>query len=138
MRLQGKRPAPPVSLREQLRRDRAAAQTLRTTFPLLGHIRIDLVFHEPNGVSPAPQTHVLHPSARAFFEFPCPYSHCDGKFDLSRFAQDAAHQAGVEVEGTLECPGTRPSLGATRQPCALILNYEIASGLLPAQVAQRR
>lgn len=138
MRLQGRRPTPPVSLREQLRRDRAAAQTLRSTFPLLGHIRIDLVFEEPNGASPAPQTHVLHQSARAFFEFPCPYSHCNGKFDVSVSARDAAKHAGAQVAGTLKCSGTRPSYGATRQPCGLILNYEIASDLLPGQVAQRR
>jgi hypothetical protein len=137
MRLQGRRPAAPVSLREQLRRDRAAAQTLRSSFPLLGHIRIALVFQEPKGVSPATQTHVLHPSARAFFEFPCPYSHCDGKFDLSRSAREAAKRAGPHVAGTLECPGTRPGYGATRQPCGLILNFEIASDLLSGQASER-
>jgi hypothetical protein len=138
MRLQGRRSAPPVSLREQLRRDRAAADTLRSTFPLLGSIRIELVFEDPNGVSPAPPTHVLHPSARAFFEFPCPYSHCDGKFDLSRFARDAAKHAGAQIAGTLECPGTRPGNRATRQACGLILSYEIESDLLPGQATHRR
>jgi hypothetical protein len=136
MRLQGRRSAPPVSLREQLRRDRAAAQTLRSTFPLLGQIRLDFVFEDPNGISPARQTHVLHPSARAFFEFPCPYSHCDGRFDLNGSARDAAKRAGLAVAGTLECTGTRPGSGATRQPCGLTLHYEIASDLLPAQTAQ--
>ena len=129
---------PQLSLREQLRRDRAAAQTLRSTFPLLGQIRIDLVFEDPNGVSPARQTHVLHPAARAFFEFPCPYSHCDGKFDLSRFARDAANQAGAQIAGTLECSGTRPRCNAARQPCGLLLSYGIASGLLHEPTAKRR
>jgi hypothetical protein len=138
MRLQGRKPAPPISLREQLRRNRAAAQTLRSTFPLLDHMRIDLVFEDPKGISPARQTHVLHPSARAFFEFPCPYSHCDGKFDLSRSASDAAKRAGAQIAGTLGCSGTRPSYGATRQPCGLMLNYEIASDLLNGQIAHHR
>jgi hypothetical protein len=138
MRLQGRRPSPSIPLRDQLRRDRASAQTLRSTFPLLGHIRIDMTFEEPQGISPAPQTHVLHPGARAFFTFPCPYSHCEGKFDLTRFARDSAERADSQVAGTLECSGTRPRSGATRQPCGLILNYEIASGLLPPAIAHRR
>ena len=128
-----------IPVREQLRRDRAAAQTLRIVFPLVGQLRIDLVFEEPAGMPPARQIHVLHPSARAFFEFPCPYAACEGKFDLSGFARRSAEHIGSHVAGRLECGGTRAKGPATRSPCGLILAYDIAAAnLMPTVLAARR
>ena len=67
---------------DQLRRDRATAQVLRTAFPTLQQLRIELRFRGPLASVPTPQLHVLYPPARAFFEYRCPYSDCDGQFDL--------------------------------------------------------
>ena len=68
---------------EQSRRDRTTAPVLRAAFPSVQHLRIDLRFQGPGSSAPTPQTHLLYPPARAFFEYRCPYSDCDGQFDLN-------------------------------------------------------
>jgi hypothetical protein len=110
---------------DQLRRDRAAAQLLRTAFPTLQHLRIELKFQGLG--APTPQSHVLYPPARAFFEYPCPYADCDGQFDLARAVRaamaDATHRAG----GMLECHGSRGRDRISGRPCPLQLVYEVTA-----------
>ena len=67
---------------DQLRRDRAIAPMLRVAFPRVQQLRIELTFTAPSSSVPAPQSHVLYPPAAAFFEYPCPWSDCDGQFNL--------------------------------------------------------
>jgi len=110
-----------------LRRDRAAAIPLRVAFPTVRLLRIELTFESSSASTPAPQLHVLHPAARAFFEFRCPHADCDGGFDLSGPVSSAlANQTG-KTRGTLECAGDRPERHATRRPCNLRLRYAIAA-----------
>jgi hypothetical protein len=116
-----------LTVREQWRRDRAAAQTLRSAFPSVASIHIDLLFEDPAGLSPASQSHVLHPPAPAFFEFPCPYANCEGKFDLSTPARLVIERVSLQTAGKLECPGVRSRNGVTKQPCSLQLTYTIAA-----------
>ena len=68
--------------REQSLRRRAAAGSLVQSYPGLESIRIQLQFIPTTGIAPAAQTHALYPSAPAYFEFPCPYGDCDGRYDL--------------------------------------------------------
>jgi hypothetical protein len=96
-------------------------------FPRLAHMRIDLLFSDPAGQSPASQTHVLHPAARAFFAYPCPYAECEGRFDLSRFARESADHVPAHVIGTLECPGERTKGRHAKSACGLRLTYDIAA-----------
>jgi hypothetical protein len=117
----------PVAVRQgrldQLRRDRAAALALRTAFPAVEQLRLELKFKGMTTNTPADQSHVLHPAARAFFEFPCPYADCDGQFDLTRAVSSTlAHQA-PRAEGVLECTGQRLDHRTSRSPCQLHLNY---------------
>ena len=74
----------PAALRlEQLRRNWVAAPPLRVTYPAIQHLRLELKFEGTTTNIPAAQSHVLHPPARTFFEFPCPHADCDGQFDLT-------------------------------------------------------
>src|SRR5579862_8007944 len=83
---------PPVTRQvraDQLRRARAAARVMRTAFPEVEQLRIELSFEDQSSVSPTAQAHVLYPPAPAFFTYLCPYSDCDGQFEL----EDAVHKA---------------------------------------------
>ncbi|MGH8132372.1 MAG: hypothetical protein ACRETP_03935 [Steroidobacteraceae bacterium] len=119
----------PVVLRlqrqEGLRRARAAARSLRAAFPSVQELRLDLKFEGPASNAPATQTHELHPPAPAFFEFPCPYADCDGRFDLTRVVESMLGSGGQHCEGLLECFGLRPGQGGSRQACGLRLRYQV-------------
>jgi hypothetical protein len=113
---------------DQLRRDRATAPLLRTAFPALEHLRIELRFRGSGSSVPTSQTHLLYPPAPAFFEYQCPYSDCDGQFDLDGAVRAALADATRHAEGVLECHGSRGS-EASRHPCLLRLAYEV-TGIL--------
>ena len=123
--------APSASTRQgrmdQSRRDRATAQVLRTVFPTLQHLRIELSFRGPPSGAPTPQSHVLYPPARAFFEYRCPYSDCDGQFDLGSAVKAALADATHRAHGVLECRGARGRDPTSRRPCLLQLIYEVTA-----------
>jgi len=112
---------------DQLRRDRAAAQVLRTAFPTLHHLRIEMKFQGTDSSAPTPQSHVLYPPARAFFEYRCPYSNCDGQFDLGAAVGAALTDAQHRSQGVLECRGWRGHDHSSRRPCLLQLIYEVTA-----------
>ncbi|MBV8146376.1 MAG: hypothetical protein JO184_15370 [Gammaproteobacteria bacterium] len=116
---------------DQLRRDRATAPVVRTAFPALQHLRIELRFQGSGASVPTPQTHLLYPPARAFFEYQCPYSDCDGHFDLDGAVRAALAAATHRVEGVLECHGARGQDHASRRPCLLQLVYAVSLTYLP-------
>lgn len=115
-----------------LRRDRAAAPTLRAVYPSLAQLRIELRFDGSGGTLPVPQTHLLHPPARAFFVFPCPYADCDGQFDLAAAVSAALGGASLRTDGHMECAGQRAGGRASRRPCRLSLYYSITATPTPA------
>ena len=110
---------------EKWRRSRAAAQTLRTAFPGVERIRVELKFVEATAPAPGAQSHVMYPPARAFFEFPCPHADCDGRFDLSSVASAVMADATAQADGRLECGGLRPRPGMTKQLCGVRLHYTV-------------
>jgi len=112
---------------EQLRRDRATAPLLRTAFPTLKHLRIELRFQGSGSSVPTSQTHLLYPPAHAFFEYLCPYSDCDGQFDLDGAVRAALAGTTHRAEGVLECHGSRGQDPASRRPCLLQLIYEVTA-----------
>jgi len=85
---------------DRLRRDRAAALALRVAFPTVQHLRLELKFESTTSSTPTLQSHVLHPPARAFFEFPCPYADCDGQFDLTSAVKAALAIRRISSRGT--------------------------------------
>jgi len=123
--------APSVATRQermdQLRRDRATASVLRVAFPAVQQLRIELKFAGPGSSVPTPQSHVLYPPARAFFEYPCPYSDCDGQFDLAGAVKAALTDPAHRVEGVLTCQGSRGHERTSKLPCQLQLVYEVTA-----------
>jgi hypothetical protein len=111
----------------QLRRDRAAAPTLRVMFPALEQLRLELRFEGPPVSTPVPQVHVLHPPARAYFAFPCPYADCDGQFDLTAAVSSVVKDPPHRSEGVLECSGARAYDSASKRRCRLHLRYTVTA-----------
>lgn len=121
-------PTSPAAVRQaRLRRDRAAALALRVAFPEVEQLHLDLRFDGATATTPASQSHVLHPPARAYFEFPCPYANCDGQFNLSNAVQAAMADPAHHAQGVLECVGVRARDFASKQPCQLHLIYTITA-----------
>ncbi len=112
---------------ERLRRDRATAQALRSAFPKIQQLRVDMRFEGSGANIPMPQSHLLYPPARAFFIFPCPYADCDGQFDLVAAVNAALADPSHLLEDVLECPGTRVGARASRHPCSLHLLLRITA-----------
>jgi len=113
--------------RQRWLRDRAAARTLRSAFPDVEQVRVQLTFRDTAALSPGTQSHALHPAARAFFEFLCPHADCDGTFDLTAAAHSVMTDAASRAEGTLSCQGTRPRRGLVKGPCGVSARYTIVA-----------
>jgi hypothetical protein len=114
-------------MRERQRRARAATQLLRDRFPQFASLRIDFDFSDPGPFTPAPQVTVLHPPARTYFFFPCPYSDCDGEFDLGEAVTRLARDDEEHVDGQLKCCGQRASDRGRLSSCQLMLEYTISA-----------
>ena len=117
----------PEERTQQLRRDRAAAQTLRSAFPAVQQLRLDMQFEGTAAYTPASQSHVLYPPARAFFTFQCPYADCDGWFDLTETVNTLLAARSNRLEGSLQCSGARIGDRGSRQPCLLRLVHKITA-----------
>ena len=111
----------------QLRRDREAAPKLRAMFPAVEQLRFELSFEGGASSTPVPQSHFLHPAARAYFSFPCPYADCDGRFELTAAVHAAVGDPSHRVEGMLECAGLRALGLASKQPCRLHLHFTLTA-----------
>jgi hypothetical protein len=107
---------------DRLRRNWAAAVTMRTAFPAVQQLRLELKFEGATVNPPVGQSHVLHPPARAFFTYPCPHADCDGQFDLTGAVSAALADPSHQAEGTVECSGMR-----SKQPCLLRMVYTVSA-----------
>jgi hypothetical protein len=114
-------------MRERQRRDRAATQIMRARYPQFASLRLDFAFKDDVAFSPAPQVNVMHPPARAYFVFPCPYADCDGEFDLSAPVDQIAREGVTQAAGHLKCCGQRNRDRNGRSPCGLALEYTITA-----------
>lgn len=114
---------------DDLRRARAAAQALRTAFPKLAQLRIELSFTDATSVTPASQVHTLYPPARAFFTYRCPHSDCGGEFELADIIRAAVNGGTHAVHGSLPCTGARPGEKGSKRACELQLTYAISAHL---------
>ena len=112
---------------ERLRKSRARAQTLRSSFPSASLVEVRLQFLPATTPPHAEQSFKLYPGARAFFGYPCPYGDCDGIYELGPEADRALTGHSSCVTGTLECGGVRSRDGLSKQPCGLRVTYRIAA-----------
>ena len=114
-------------MRERQRRDRAATQVMRDRFPQYASLRLTFDFKDAGPFTPAPQVQVLHPPARTYFVFPCPYADCDGEFNLTDVVARLAREDAERTEGQLTCCGQRARERELRSPCQLQLDYSIVA-----------
>jgi len=115
-------------LREKQRRNRLMSKELRVQFPQLSSIRLDFAFSDETSQPPAAQSIVLHPPARAYFVYPCPYASCNGEFDLAAPVADVASQGHDHSAGHTRCKGERVRGRQGKTPCDLHIEYQIAVG----------
>lgn len=113
--------------RQRWLRDRAAARTLRSAFPGVERVCVDLTFRDAAAAPPGAQSHAVHPGARAFFEFLCPHADCDGTFDLSAAVNSVTNASSAHADGTLDCTGMRPRPGPMKGPCGVSVRYNIVA-----------
>jgi len=97
-------------------------------FPQFASLRLDFEFTDETEQPPAPQSVVLHPPARAYFVYPCPYASCNGEFDLAANVADIAKQGHSEHAGHTKCTGERIRGRQGKTPCDLHIDYSIAVG----------
>jgi hypothetical protein len=109
------------AVRERQRRGRAAAPLLSARYPRLNSLQLDFKFSDSTEFLPSPLVTVFHPPARAYFCFACPYSDCDGEFDLTAQVELAVNSRDPKSNGQLRCAGTRHRGVA----CTLCLDYSI-------------
>jgi hypothetical protein len=102
---------------------------LRIAFPQLEELRIELSFVDASSGSPAAQVHTLYPAARAFFKYRCPYSDCDGEFELAEIIRLAVSDGTRLVHGSMLCTGTRAGEKGSKRACELQLAYAITARL---------
>ena len=114
-----------TQLRERQRRDRAATQPLRLRYPQFSSLRLEFDLSDKGRFTPAPQVTVLHPPAAAYFIFPCPYTDCDGEFDLAPVIEELANGGEALDSGQLRCGGHRIGAGGMRISCELLLEYSV-------------
>lgn len=119
--------------RLQRQSERNQSPPMRTAYPAIGQLRIELNFRDRPPRSPAMQLHTLFPSANAFFRFACPCAECDGEFDLTAAVKALA--AGGSRKGSardhLTCQGVRLRDRVSSQPCVVELDYQLAITAAP-------
>lgn len=125
-------PATPQDRTTQLRREREAAPRLRAAYPAIEQLRFELSFEGAGALTPVPQSHFLHPPARAYFSFPCPHADCDGRFALDEAVHAAVGDPSHRAEGVLECSGSRASELASKPACQLRLRFKLTAVLSPS------
>jgi len=108
--------------REQHRRGRLVAPSLRKRFPDIDSLQLEFGFSDRTEFLPSPQVTVFHPPAPAYFHFACPYSDCSGEFDLTRAVDSAVNGHEAQSRGQLQCTGVRHRSAA----CTLALDYSIS------------
>ena len=109
------------AMRERQRRGRTMKPALRAHYPGLSSLQIDFEFSDKGGLIPSPQVMVFHPPAPAYFCFACPYSDCDGEFDLTKTVDLAVSSGEPQSSGQVRCGGTRHREAA----CTLCLEFSI-------------
>lgn len=107
--------------RERQRRGRIATPAMRARYPELSSLQIDFDFSDVGEFLPSPQVTVFHPPAPAYFCFACPYSDCDGEFDLTKTVDLAVSSGEAQSQGQVRCTGTRHRGAA----CTLCLEFTI-------------
>jgi len=122
--------------REIWQRDRTQSEPMRSAWPQVEQLRVELSFHDSTTViAPSAQSHVLNPPSRAFFRFPCPYADCDGEFDLGGLVTSTLGAQRAHSGSQLHCEGVRPRNRLLGDRCGLDLEFRLLVQYAGATVA---
>src|SRR5688572_25503829 len=105
--------------------NRMLAPELRTLFPKLMQLRVQLTFLFDAKRPPADLTHILHPPALAYFRYPCPINGCSGEFRLDLPAMRLLRESRSATADEIGCSGVRSEDRLTGTPCATRLKFRI-------------
>jgi len=118
------------------RRAYAQAELLRTRFPEVASLSVELTFEDPHSAGHySSQMRGFGPAAQAMLAFACPRTLClGGGFDLDPVAVAMLARGKEASSGTLVCDGhLRPREGsdAPVKPCGLRLHYRLIAAYGP-------
>jgi hypothetical protein len=121
--------------RELWQRDRAQSEPMRSAWPQVEQLRVELSFRDATTViMPSAQSHVLNPPSRAFFRFPCPYADCDGEYDLAGVVTSTLGAHRAQAASQLRCEGVRPRNRLSGDRCGLALEFRLLAQYADATV----
>jgi hypothetical protein len=98
---------------------------LRTLFPRVSLLRVELDFVRDAEWSPSAQVHILYPPSTASFRYPCPVAGCNGAFELSHPVAELLQRSKSVLTDQATCEGVRPVDRVSGRPCALKMKYRI-------------
>jgi hypothetical protein len=96
----------------------APPPALRTCFPDVEELRIELEFDHESELGPSAQVYVLYPSARLVLRYACPFPGCSGSFDLENPVTELLKRSAVSFATDARCSGVRPRRGDAKLVCA--------------------
>jgi hypothetical protein len=120
-----RKPPTPLDRRDELRKARAIAPTLREACPDAACVRIELAFESVSQLAHAPQIFSIYPPAKAHFVYACPFGDCDGVYDLNEIALGTLRAGKRKTRGSLACAGHRSRNGKAGSLCELPAVYSI-------------
>jgi len=102
------------------------APALRTSFPNVEELRIELHFDQESGWAPSSQVHILHPPARMSLRYACPFPGCSGSFELNGPVTDLLKSSAMSFAADAHCTGVRPRKANVETTCTGHLNYRLS------------
>ena len=111
----------------------APRPALRTVFPDVEELRVELEFAWESGWTPSNQLRILRPAARASFRYPCPFAGCSGWFELDGPVRGLVECREDSVTSKLGCTGVRPGDRATGKPCQAQVRYVIKASYVDSK-----
>jgi hypothetical protein len=103
------------------------APALRTSFPNVEELRIELQFDPESGWAPSSQVHILHPPARLSLRYHCPFPGCTGWFELKEPVTELLKSSAMSFAADARCTGVRPRKANDDTTCTGHLNYRVTA-----------
>ncbi len=113
-----------------MRKGAPATPAVRTVFPDVEELRVELEFQSERGWNPSNQVRILRPAAQAAFRFPCAFAGCTGWVELSEPIRRLVERRNDLVAASLGCAGVRPCDRATGKACDAQIRYVIKASYL--------
>jgi|SwirhisoilCB3_FD_contig_31_7613648_length_578_multi_2_in_0_out_0_1 hypothetical protein len=113
-----------------MRKGAPAIPAVRTVFPDVEELRVELEFQSERGWNPSNQVRILRPAAQASFRYPCAFAGCTGWVELSEPIRHLVERRKDRVAASLGCAGVRPCDRATGKACDAQIRYVIKASYL--------